>query len=653
LIVAMLQEGSAAIIGNLAVNGEIRTSVGCTEGVIEGLVMLLCDGTEKAKSDAAAALGNLAVHTELRSSILEMPRALHGLRSMLMEGSERHAGEAACCLQNLAVTTLDHKVRIAATEDLLQGLVNLMLRCQPASHYQEDACSALLNLVVGCTENKRAVACVDGVMRALQRCLHAGSVRAQEHAAAILQNLTFNSYSNRMAVLAVPELLTSISNLVADARTGPKKAGEYAAACLASLARTREGSLTIVRDQVAIEGLIQMSTPENSMAAQKASISALQALAQTPEAGALLFRSELPARCFLPVLRNRQTLQHEETGRRIILQASIGMACLSRLDTRLLDLIPDVAVDVLVSALSAAVRGEHTTSLKYKAFDLLVPLNVLTSQDGNKAQLHGAGILYVLMEILQDPGNPADTVIEAAKLCWHLTFDAACRQAMLENNMLEMLQGCKYAASDCDNWIRGLEWRLTAAESAAAHDSGITTSLQHIMIVADPSDTEVQNAIAENLLQGGHQIWSGDSSRESQISMLDFVEATKTAKLALIVMSPSCEVCPRCRSQTTYIKESNVPYLCLNVGSAHENMYVQHGYLQREMGSSIKCTPAMFQGEGASAFNGIVDDFVASGARAWKAEMWLHEPHGASPFPLQQVFAHSYIRLWLCTQART
>lgn len=109
-------------------HSEIRKMVGHTDGVVDGLVALLLDGTEKAKSDAAAALGNLAVNTELRAAILEVPRALYGLRCMLMEGSERHAGEAACCLQNLAVTTIEHKLRIAATEDLLLGLVNLMLR---------------------------------------------------------------------------------------------------------------------------------------------------------------------------------------------------------------------------------------------------------------------------------------------------------------------------------------------------------------------------------------------------------------------------------------------------------------------------------------------------------------------------------------------
>jgi hypothetical protein len=311
------QEGSAAIIGNLAVNSQIRTSVGCTDGIIEGLVNLLLNGTEKGKSDAAAALGNLAVNTEMRSSILEVPRVLYGLRCMLMEGSERHAGEAACCLQNLAVTTIDHKLRIAATEDLLLGLVNLMLNCEPASQFQEDACSALLNLIVGCSENKKAVVCVRGVMEALCRCVQQGSVRAKEHAAAVVQNLTFNSHSNRMLVLVeAPELLAALSALLVDVSPGTKKACEYAASCMASIARSREGAVAVVRAQGAVDALILLATPlaGNSMSARKASISALQTLTQTPEAAAHLIKSQVVERCLLPVLRQVAALQQDDTG---------------------------------------------------------------------------------------------------------------------------------------------------------------------------------------------------------------------------------------------------------------------------------------------------------------------------------------------------
>ena len=600
--------------------------------------MLLLSGTDKGKSDAAAALGNLAVNTELRASILEIPRVLYGLRCMLMEGSERHAGEAACCLQNLAVTTIDHKLRIAATEDLLYGLVKLMLNCERASQFQEDACSALLNLVVGCSENKKAVSSVDGVMEALQRCLETGSQRAKEHGAAVVQNLTFNSHANRMAVLAVAGLLAALSSLVVDIAV-PRKASEYAAACMASLARTREGAIAVVRDQGTVEGLILMAEDlaGSGVGSRKASISALQTLTQTPEAAALLLRSSVPARCFLPVLRHKQADSQDESGRRIVVQAAIGMAYLSSLDTRLLDLIPSTGVDVLISTLAATVRGERGNTFKYKPIDLLIPLNLLASHDENKRRLHKAGLVDILIEILhkQDVGRDLLTDIEAIKLCWHLSFLPACKEEMLESSLLDVLAECTHINGEYEGWVLGLGWQLgmllvhVDAVATQASQHAVSTLRSHIVIIADQIDGQVSSVVAENVEDAGHGTWPDKTCTNTRpVKMTDFVMAVNEAKLALIILSPSCELSPCCRSQITYIKETNLPYLCLNVGSAHDSMYVEHGYLemqQLQMGSSMKCTPAMFQGQAVSAFNGIVDDFLTAGVQTWTPAMWLND----------------------------
>ena len=631
-----LQEGAAAIIGNLAVHSEIRTMVGYTDGVVDGLVALLLDGTEKGKSDAAAALGNLAVNTELRAAILEAPRVLYGLRCMLMEGSERHAGEAACCLQNLAVTTIEHKLRIAATDDLLLGLVNLMLRCQPESQFQEDACSALLNLVVGCSENKRAVVSVSGVMEALQRCLQTGSDRTQEHGTALVQNLIFNSHTNRMAVLGVPALVSALSGMVADVSLGFKKAREYAAACLASLARIREGAVAVVQRQDTVEGLIEMAsaTRENAAGCRKASISALQTVSQTPEAASLLLHSHVVERCFLPVLSEQDALEKLENGRRIVVQACIGMAHLSRLDTRLLDRIPPAAFVALVSTLTATVQNERNNSLKYKSIDLLVPLNVFASKDEVKARIHTAGGVQLLAQILEGQntdrgGRDPLTDIEAIKLCWHLSFLPAAKKDMLDANLSGVLTGCTHMNGSYESWVSGLQWQLgvhAVDVDAPLSDSSLPAS-GHIMIIADESDGEVRKVVAANLAEGGYSTWPRTDTTVWPVRMIDFVSAAKAAKLVLIIMSSSCEVNPCCRSQAAHTKQNKIPCLCLNVGSAHEGTYVQHGFLSTEMGSCIKCTPSMFQGEANSAFNGIVDDFIASGAKSWSADMWLdHEP---------------------------
>jgi hypothetical protein len=173
-----------------------------------------------------------------------------------------------------------------------------------------------------------------------------------------------------------------------------------------------------------------------------------------------------------------------------------------------------------------------------------------------------------------------------------------------------------------------------------------------VMIIFDSSDGEVQSAVAENLMQGGHTIWSGNFGLESPANFADFEEAVNAAKLAVVIVSPCCELSPCCRSQTRYIRDSSLPYLCLNVGSTYERMYVEHGYLKQELGPSIKCTPAMFQGGDASALNGIIDEFLMSGSKSWKADMWLDQAPGDADADRLQVMlskrAHTcaHINVW-------
>jgi hypothetical protein len=161
------------------------------------------------------------------------------------------------------------------------------------------------------------------------------------------------------------------------------------------------------------------------------------------------------------------------------------------------------------------------------------------------------------------------------------------------------------------------------APTQASFDSKLPAN-GHIMIIADVSDGEVREAVAMNLAEGGHNTWPGTDTTVWPVRMSEFVSAANAAKLALIIMSPSCEVSPCCRSQAAHMKENKTPILCLNIGSAHGGTYVQHGYLDTDMGACIKCTSSMFEGEANSAFNGIVDDFIASGAKSWTADMWLH-----------------------------
>lgn len=86
---------------------------------------------------------------------------------------------------------------------------------------QEDACSAVLNLVAGCSENKRDLGAMPRLVDAMVRCMGSdASPKARDHAGALFQNLTFNSPENRVAMLSRQDVLVALADMIA---SGPER----------------------------------------------------------------------------------------------------------------------------------------------------------------------------------------------------------------------------------------------------------------------------------------------------------------------------------------------------------------------------------------------------------------------------------------------
>jgi len=282
-------EDAAAAVGNMAATAESRV-VGNTDGVMEGLVGVLLKGSDKGKSDAAAALGNLAVNQGMRSCIVGMPQCLEGLCRMLHSNDARQGAEAACCLQNLAVSTNEVKQALAGYGNILAGLIALMDSTsvpmsgwgennepgwQEMRQAQEDACSAVLNLVAGCSENKRNVASAPGLIRAMVHTMGPEATdTAREYAAGLLQNLVFNHAENRELMVRHSEVLVAVSELV---NSGPERAAECAAIAAVCLCKAEGGATGLLAVRGMLEGLITCSQSSHA-GRRKGGVAALHAL---------------------------------------------------------------------------------------------------------------------------------------------------------------------------------------------------------------------------------------------------------------------------------------------------------------------------------------------------------------------------------------
>lgn len=135
------------------------------------------------------------------------------------------------------------------------------------------------------------------------------TARTREHAAAILQNLAFNSQSNREKIISEREVLVGLSDLV---KGGRDKAGEYATAAIASLSRHEDGAAEVLAVKGILEALIG-SAQSSNVSTRKGAISALQALSQHDKTAPVLARVGVASRAFVFALHSDDG---SEMGRR-------------------------------------------------------------------------------------------------------------------------------------------------------------------------------------------------------------------------------------------------------------------------------------------------------------------------------------------------
>ena len=455
---AKAKEDSASTIGNLAATNDISEEATNTPSLIDGLVDLLLNGSDRGKSDAATAVGNLAIQREMRSSILAHSHLLSGLDSMLNGQTERHKGEAAFCLQNLTICDVTHKTRIAKYGCILQGLVDLISRPKLHAQYQEDASSALLNLLVGCTENKKLVVRIEGFMEAIIFCMRHGSDRSQENSAAIIQNLAFNDHENRIFIIGHFDALKMLGELVL---IGSHKTQEYALAAVSSIARSKQGSMALLQVRGMLESLVMM-TQSNIPNICMHAASALQAFAQFKQAADMLLKNLVPARAFVPLLQSEANCDQKL---RIQILCVMGLTSLSNFDTRVLDVIPQVAISVMVSAFKVSLHSPNNANGKPPVHDLVRSICVLCqNKDSSEyaAENLSRELVHLLTNLDLDIRN-ADSnslIVEGIKLCWQLSFHDQSKTRLIQEGIGNVL--AKYHLpqfADCKDiqfWATGV-----------------------------------------------------------------------------------------------------------------------------------------------------------------------------------------------------
>jgi hypothetical protein len=605
------KEDSAAAIGNLAASEEIVDEAIHTPSLLDGLVELLLTGSDRGKSDAATAIGNLSIRDDMRSTILEHRGLLSGLDSMLNSLSERHKGEAAFCIQNLSICSIPQKIRIAKYGRIVDGLVNLVSRPNLHSQYQEDASSALLNLLVGCSENKKSAIRVPNFMSGTIYCMRYGSDRSQENATAILQNLAFNDHEIRLFIIGYPEALKFLGELIL---IGSHKTQEHALAAVASIARSKQGAVAMLDVRGMLESLVMM-TQSSVLSIQTFSASALQAFSQFKQTGDTLIRNLVVTRAFLPLLQGDG---RNEQIKRIHFLSATGLTSLCAFDSRIIDIIPDNVKSILVGAVRVSMQKPCMTTLNASSLDILRNLQVVCHNE-NARSFVASSLSQLLVRFLKEADLsldvPGDTVVETIKLCWQLSFDNASKDLLLASGIFDALsvfQLPRFAEiKEIQFWASGamLQCQLLDLKQFSmslhknAHDKSVNESgglNSSFFIVYDPADRYIVEKVVSIVESCGHQnktqLYSHSDTQWHSMDLISFASALSESSWIFVAMSNKSELDPYCRFKMEQAVLNGNQVVPLNV----EPGYEPHGHFGI-WPAILECTENILEGGRSSA----------------------------------------------------
>ena len=580
------KEDSAAAIGNLAASEDISEEAMLTPCLVDGLIDLLTVGSDRGKSDAATAIGNLATKKKMRSKILDHPNLLSGLNSMLSGSSERHRGEAAFCLQNLSICDVSQKTRIAKFGRIMQGLVNLISKPNLLAQYQEDASSAILNLVVGCTDNKKMAVSTENFMKGIIFCMRHGSDRSQENSTAILQNLAFSDHENRMFIVQHPEALNLLGELIL---IGSHRTQEYALAAVASIARSKQGGIALLEVRGMVESLVMM-TQSSVLNICTHAVSALQALAQFKQTADTLVRNLVPSRAFIPLL---QMAGVNEQMQRIQVLSAVGLTSLSIFDTRIVDFVPQSAAVVLISTLRSFLQSSNVLNSKTPVQDVLRSLSVMSQKADVREFIADTFSQELVNSLGVDPTSLGfdSFVLEGIKLCWNLSFYQDSRSKLIDAGIANVLANFRLADfAECKEvqfWASGTMLQLQLLDinlfsiGLNKNEDKPFESEGNFFIVHDISDRYVVNKIESVLTDCGYvnknQLCALSEAQWHSMDLLNFSSALSSRAWIFVALSNRSELNPYCRFKMERAFSNGNEVVPLNV----EAGYVPHAHYDR------------------------------------------------------------------------
>ncbi|XP_057289414.1 uncharacterized protein LOC130612138 isoform X2 [Hydractinia symbiolongicarpus] len=216
-----------------------------------------------------------------------------------------------------------------------------------------------------------------------------------------------------------------------------------------------------------------------------------------------------------------------------------------------------VEEEIVSRLMEYTIESLHSKNFECESFSLEEMLNGLQRMvvnTENQQKIVDAGVLDVVLKVLQHDHIPIAALNEALKVVWQLSF-SYCEKIKENTTLCQLIYKLKdNEHGDVSSNASGIEWELN--KNQIDHDD-TEHSAKHIMISYSWKQKSVVKDIVVKLKEYGFKLWFDESDMTDELCIA-MAHAIQNAEVFLLFASRTYQESANCKSEATYARERNV-----------------------------------------------------------------------------------------------
>ena len=219
---------------------------------------------------------------------------------------------------------------------------------------------------------------------------------------------------------------------------------------------------------------------------------------------------------------------------------------------------------------------------------ILMALRSLATNEANLQELKSQDVVSVLKELLHAREGDlfresVETLEEATKVVWTLSFDKNCMAQLIEAGFVDILKSFSTDDARVKEEVEGALWNLEAHSRASESGDSLGT---HVMISYSHEQKEEMRELAQDLKEAGVHIWIDVEQMEGSL-LQKMAFAVENSYAVVVGMSLDYNQSRSCRTEAEYAHELNKPMIFVKA----KDDYKARGWLGLILGKDLWYSP--------------------------------------------------------------